>query len=66
MTDLAKLRRVVLDLKTLPEFLRQYPSLAIKLREVLEPKEKPADPPSEGRIERFAARRPCASGLHDI
>ena len=46
MTDLARIRRVVLDLKTLPEFLRQYPSLAIKLREALEPKKKPAGPSS--------------------
>jgi hypothetical protein len=44
MTDLAKLRRVVLDLKTLPEFLRQYPSLAIKLREVLERAERSTRP----------------------
>jgi len=46
MRDLVRVRRVVLDLKALPEFLRQYPSLAIKLREALESKAKPAGPSS--------------------
>jgi hypothetical protein len=46
MTDLARIRRVVLDLKALPEFLPQYPALAIKLREVVESKAKPAGPSS--------------------
>ncbi len=36
MTDLAKLRRMLRDLKALDYFLRQYPGLAAKLTEVLE------------------------------
>ena len=46
MTDLVRIRRVVLDLKALPEFLRQYPALVLKLRKALEPKVKPAGPSS--------------------
>ena len=46
MTDLARLRRVVLGLKALPAFLRQYPALAVKLREAVESKAKPAGPSS--------------------
>jgi hypothetical protein len=46
MTDLATLRRVLLDLKVASDFLRQYPSLAVKVREALEAAEKPVRPSS--------------------
>ncbi len=36
MTDLAKLQRMLRDLKAPEYFLRQYPGLAAKLAEVLE------------------------------
>jgi len=46
MTDLATLRRVLLDLRVPSDFLRQYPSLAVKVREALQAAEKSTRPSS--------------------
>jgi hypothetical protein len=43
MTDLTRLKHTLFALQTLPEFLRQYPSLAVKLREALDSRDKPTD-----------------------
>jgi hypothetical protein len=36
MTDLTTLRRILLDLNAPADFLRQYPSLAARVREALQ------------------------------
>ena len=44
MANLDKVCRILEDLKAAPEFLRQYPGLAAKLRAALEKAERPARP----------------------
>jgi hypothetical protein len=42
MTDLQKVRRILLGLKATEAFLRQYPQLAVTLNAALEKSERPA------------------------